>query len=105
MSEAKVSSDENSISSDVENDILEDLGDKIKCLKTSVWTWEGGNNIGSRYDESEKECSEESDEECSSHSAIKEHVRNTTWCKCFKCNVEKIEIDCLCCHSTEQKVW
>ena len=49
MSESKVSSDENSISSDVENDILEDLGDKIKCLKTSVWTWEGGNNIGSRY--------------------------------------------------------
>ena len=31
------------------------------------------------------------------HSAIKEFVGNTTWCKCFKCNVEKREIDCLCC--------
>ena len=48
-------------------------------------------------DESEEECSEESDEECDSHSAIKERVGNTTWCKCFKCNVEKREIDCLCC--------
>ena len=48
-------------------------------------------------DESEEECSEKSDEECHSHSAIKERVANTTWCKCFKCNVEKREIDCLSC--------
>ena len=48
MSESELSSGENSISSDVENSILEDLGDKIECLKP-VWTWEGGNNIGSRY--------------------------------------------------------
>ena len=33
MFESEVSSDENSTSSDVENDILEDLGDKIKCFK------------------------------------------------------------------------
>ena len=33
MPKSEVSSDENSTSSDVENDILEDLGDKIKCLK------------------------------------------------------------------------
>ena len=33
MPESEVSSDENSTSSDVENDILEELGDKIKCLK------------------------------------------------------------------------
>ena len=32
MPESEASSDENSISFDVENDILEDLGDKIKCL-------------------------------------------------------------------------
>ena len=33
MSESEVSSDENSTSSDVENVILEDLGDQIKYLK------------------------------------------------------------------------
>ena len=33
MPKSEVSSDENSTSSDVENDILEDLRDKIKCLK------------------------------------------------------------------------
>ena len=33
MSELEVSSDENSTSSDVENEILKDLEDKIKCLK------------------------------------------------------------------------
>ena len=48
-------------------------------------------------DESEEQCSEESDKECHSHSAIKERVGNTTWWKCFKCNVEKREIDCFCC--------
>ena len=34
VSESEVSFDENSTSSDAENDILEDLWDKIKCLKT-----------------------------------------------------------------------
>ena len=48
-------------------------------------------------DESEEECSEESDEKCHSHSAIKERVENATRGKCFKCNVEKREIDCMCC--------
>ena len=47
--------------------------------------------------ESEEKCSEESDEEWHSHSAIKGCAGSTTWCKCFKCNVEKREIDCLCC--------
>ena len=41
--------------------------------------------------------SEESHEECHCHIAIKQCVRNTTWYKCFKCNVKKREIDCLCC--------
>ena len=50
MPESEVSSDENSTSSDVENDILEDLGDKKKVFQAlSVWAWEGDNNIGSRY--------------------------------------------------------
>ena len=47
--------------------------------------------------ESEEKCSEESDEEWHSHSVIKGRAGNTTWCKCFKCNVEKREIDYLCC--------
>ena len=33
MSESELSSGESSTSSDVENGILEDLGDKIECLK------------------------------------------------------------------------
>ena len=53
--------------------------------------------VAADTDESEEECSEESDEECHSQCAIKKHVRNTTWCNCFKCNVEKREIDYLCC--------
>ena len=63
--------------------------EEIKLIKKA------GNNIGSRY--CEEEYSEESNEECHSHSAIKEHVGNSTWCKCFKFNVEKREIDCFCC--------
>ena len=77
MSESEVLSDENSTSSDVENDILEDLKpyqfEPEEEEITSV----------ADTDKSEEECSEESDEECHSHSAIKEHVGNTTWCKCF----------------------
>ena len=41
-----------------------------------------------------------------SDSAIKERVGNAAWCKCFKCNVEKREIDLSVLsrgHSTERK--
>ena len=46
-------------------------------------------------DESEEECSESSDGEWDSHSAIKGCFGNTFWCKCFKCNVKKREIVCI----------
>ena len=95
MPESEVSSYENSTSSDVENDILEDLGEKIKCFMS--YHFEPDKEVITLVadtDEIEEECSEESDEECHSHSAIKERVRNTTWCKCFKCNFEKREIVC-----------
>ena len=98
MSEPEVSLDENSISSDVEKEILKDLGDKIKCLKPYQFEPEREPITSvADTDESDAECSEESDEECHSHSAIKECVGNITWYKCIKCNVEKREIDCLCC--------
>ena len=98
ISESEILSDENSTSSDVENDILEDWGDKIKCLKPYRFEpKKKAITLVADTDESEEECSEESDEECHSHSALKERVGNTTWWKCFKCNVEKRDIDCSCC--------
>ena len=61
MSESEVLSDENSTSSDVENDILEDLKpyqfEPEKEAITSV----------ADTDKKEEECSEESDEDCHSH--------------------------------------
>ena len=64
MPESKVWSNENSACFVVENEIPEDLGDKKMFKTSSVYTWEGGNNIGSRYDESEEQRLEKSDEEC-----------------------------------------
>ena len=72
MPGSEVSSYENSTSSDVENDILEDLGEKIKCLMS--YHFEPDKEVITLVadtDEIEEECSEESDEECHSHSAIK----------------------------------
>ena len=98
MSGSEVSSDENSTSSDVENDILEDLGDKIKFLKPYQFEPEKEAITSvADTDKSEEECSEESDEKCHSHSAIKERVENTTRGKWFNSKVEKREIDCMCC--------
>ena len=79
MSKLEVSSDENSTSSDVENEILEDLEDKIKCLKPYQFeTEKKAITSVADTDKSEEECSEESDEECHSYSAIEERVRNST---------------------------
>ena len=85
ISESEVSSDENSTSSDVENVIPEDLGDQIKYLKPYQFEpeKEAVTSVADT-DESEEECSEESDEECHCHIAIKQHVKNITWCNCFK---------------------
>ena len=79
MSKLEVSSDENSTSSDVENEILKDLEDKIKCLKPYQFeTEKKAITSVADTDKSEEECSEESDEECHSYSAIEERVRNST---------------------------
>ena len=71
------------------------MGDKTKCLKPCQFELEKKAIISVvDTDESAEEYSEESDEDCHSHSAIKERVGNNTCCKSFKCNVEKREIDC-----------
>ena len=60
MSKSEVSSDENSTSSDVQNDILEDLGDKIKYLKPYQFELEKeAITLVPDTGKSEEECSEE----------------------------------------------
>ena len=87
--------DENSYESyDTENVILEELTDKFNCLKP--YQFEPEKELVKDTDESEEECSEESDGESQSQ-RVKERTGNTTWCECCKCKAEKREIDCLYC--------
>ena len=89
MSELEVSSDENSTSSDVENEILKDLEDKIKCLKPYQFeTEKKAITSVADTDKSEEECSEESDKKCHSHST-KKSVSEMV--------LEKKEMYCFCC--------
>ena len=87
--------DENSYESyDTENDILEELADKLNCLKP--YQFEPEKELVKDTDESEEECSEEIDGESQSQT-VKERTGNTTWGECCKCKAEKREIDSLCC--------
>ena len=70
------------------------MADKFNCLKS--YQFEPEKELVKDTDESEEECSEESDGESQSQT-VKERTGNTTWCEYCKCKAEKREIDCFCC--------
>ena len=70
------------------------MADKFNFLKP--YQFEPEKELVKVTDESEEECSEESDGESQSQT-VKERTGNTTWCEYCKCKAGKREIDRLCC--------
>ena len=79
-----------------EKDVKE-ITDMMKCFTPYMFEPEKDDVSSISSSSSEVEDEDENDSESKTNLEKSNRARNLEWCKCGECNVEKREIDFLCC--------
>ena len=81
-----------------EKDVKE-ITDMMKCF--TPYMFEPEKDDVSSISSSSSEIEDENDSESKTNLEKSSRVGNLEWCKCGECNIEKREIDCLCCQEVD----
>ena len=80
---------------------VEEITDMMKCFTPYMFEPEKDDVSSISSSSSEVEDEDENDSESKTNLEKSSRVGNLEWCKCGECNIEKREIDCLCCQEVD----
>ena len=80
---------------------LKEITDMMKCFTPYMFESEKDDVSSISSSSSEIEDEDENDSESKTNLEQSSRVGNLEWCKCEECNIEKREIDCLCCQEAD----
>ena len=78
---------------------VKEITEMMKCF--TPYMFEPEKDDVSSISSSSSEIEDENDSESKTNLEKSSRVGNLEWCKCGECNIEKREIDCLCCQEVD----
>ena len=80
---------------------VKEITEMMKCFTPYMFEPEKDDVSSISSSSSEVEDEDENDSESKTNLEKSSRVGNLEWCKCGECNIEKREIDCLCCQEVD----